>query len=1523
MALVPKLISATGRLANKIEIVWSISSTITTPPLEPVGVSGVAYGMSNIPANATMFELAYGYGTFSTVIPSVQNGTYYVWAYVGDMDGPSNTFSQQMFQIEVVSKGYELSSDGVAVASPLIIANGTEGINKTLYSDPSGNVSWKEISSISSSKRYIGELYGGGVVADIWNEGGEEVALIASLEDLKPLAGDFVAASNDSEETSLNRFSSFFYKNNSASQSHYVGTYSQSNYDGFANTQAILQSAALYSATGSAAEVAASHRGGGYDDWYLPSYYELNAIYKNSNAISKSLSRDFMFPIRSYFSGLLTNQINYLGYWSSTEVRDPNGESPGIKGAYRIWVVGRTVFQKGDVQRIKAVRKEYSKAVSGLVLSLDATREDSFSEASFYLYGTASRWSCLVNQHLSNAYRFNLGSVGSISGTYQGMPGADTQISSFASLGQSIGTSGKISVFTFTNVNTTDSTKVRLFNSAVGAPSSIVSDYVLISLEQAELFFTAANSSAVGNPVANAALLRVYASEILPSGQPSQYRIVGEILPTSSKGYRIPLWQFKGKRVSVKIEAPYGNATNVSGLGLLNGGPSVTNLVITGYNGYRALGPSFIPEQGGYLRLSTTQSLPGGGVGGSGTGSYIDFYAPIADATTATIEMWARLNHGFSDIPGGSAMMFSFGPNQDVWIIPSGIGYNTYVSDLYGVPASVVNSKGAMRNWTHFVFEMKAGSELGPTPSFYSNNKIYINGERQDLSQITGNPTFSRINFNGGFGRIGGSNTINRYLANMDLSVFRIYNRALSKDEIMLNFESERKRYEIVSKVHKDDLWVDIDFNNPSSYSGTGMANESVTDLSGKGNTASIVAGTSLPTVFSSGTAFPIVKRMVFPGATLSNPALIIPDVNSNSTELRDTTVLSVCFWVKFSSSRESTIVSKWNNFQAGFEYRTWSVRQYPSGAGSTIGFSFRQFTTYTVRIGTKVIPNNTWTHVCLTYNNATKNVRSYINSVPDISEKGRFLSFVVGPGPAYVGGDPFAIAGVWSPLHGEIANVQIYTREMSRIEATNIFNTQNFRFDSTISPVYGKSHLINTSPTFSIYQNLQLDIPGRYSDRILTSRANGDSVWADKKYVFSDKKDKKRKIGDLYGGGIIVGTWKYPSTTNNYLIMSLQDLTNDAGVPFSNVTSTAVGAYSEYDGAVNSAAIITQAGHSTSAAKLCDNYSANGYTDWYLPSAQEMMMAFNAGEILGYVIGKNEFAEYGFDLPRGKYWTSTEPRETDASNGFAPFATNHSIILDLSLTNDTIYQKYLKSLPASVRAFRVATELEERLEWPDSWDPSHVPIDWRRPSWATKVSLDPNFKFLISPDGYDTNPIGSGTISAVAARGSAAFTFSNVISTTEAIISAGVCWATSSTYPIIPTIDSNVAYASPPYSVVGTGPILGNPAGYLATVAQAREASKIFRVDVPNTIDKITGYPETPFRIFIRAFVRTDSGYYYSKDTSRVMLASRSVNGGLSNSLEVMQEISAATYSANGTTYAYPEGVMSYIHSYYYYNRN
>ncbi len=85
-----------------------------------------------------------------------------------------------------------------------------------------------------------------------------------------------------------------------------------------------------------------------------------------------------------------------------------------------------------------------------------------------------------------------------------------------------------------------------------------------------------------------------------------------------------------------------------------------------------------------------------------------------------------------------------------------------------------------------------------------------------------------------------------------------------------------------------------------------------------------------------------------------------------------------------------------------------------------------------------------------------------------------------------------------------------------------------------------------------------------------------------------------------------------------------------------SNITNLASGATSEHRGDTNQTTIIAQGGHTTSAAKLCADYTGGGYTDWYLPSVFEMNQAFNAAGIVDTVLGSDNLT--------GTYWTSTEP---------------------------------------------------------------------------------------------------------------------------------------------------------------------------------------------------------------------------------------------------------------------------------------
>ena len=123
--------------------------------------------------------------------------------------------------------------------------------------------------------------------------------------------------------------------------------------------------------------------------------------------------------------------------------------------------------------------------------------------------------------------------------------------------------------------------------------------------------------------------------------------------------------------------------------------------------------------------------------------------------------------------------------------------------------------------------------------------------------------------------------------------------------------------------------------------------------------------------------------------------------------------------------------------------------------------------------------------------------------------------------------------------------------------------------------------------------------------------------------------------VGELFGGGIVVSVWKTAGVEHG-LIASLTDL----GLSdWSNVTDVLVGT-SKTDGQANTVAIINQPGHTSSAAKLCDEFTSGGFSDWYLPSSFELNQCYNAATILSNVLGDAN----GFQSLY--YWSSTEYSE-------------------------------------------------------------------------------------------------------------------------------------------------------------------------------------------------------------------------------------------------------------------------------------
>jgi hypothetical protein len=208
-----------------------------------------------------------------------------------------------------------------------------------------------------------------------------------------------------------------------------------------------------------------------------------------------------------------------------------------------------------------------------------------------------------------------------------------------------------------------------------------------------------------------------------------------------------------------------GNAASYPGTGTL-----WTDLSPSGNNGTLTSGPTY-------------SSVNGGSIVFDGTNDYADFFAPNL-GTTTTVEMWVKLGAGYS-----GKMVFGWGI-YDVWCGSDHLGYNTGNGDIYGISSSTISSLGLVDNWKHYVFEMRSDVS-------YTNNKIYINGQNQSLSQDFGSEEPVNRNFNNGNGRI--SSWLNDDLNHipMDLAQFRIYNRALTAQEILQNYNATKGRYGI------------------------------------------------------------------------------------------------------------------------------------------------------------------------------------------------------------------------------------------------------------------------------------------------------------------------------------------------------------------------------------------------------------------------------------------------------------------------------------------------------------------------------------------------------------------------------------------------------------------------------------------------------------------------------------------------------------------------------------------------------
>ena len=185
---------------------------------------------------------------------------------------------------------------------------------------------------------------------------------------------------------------------------------------------------------------------------------------------------------------------------------------------------------------------------------------------------------------------------------------------------------------------------------------------------------------------------------------------------------------------------------------------------------------------------NTNGSLTNGPSFSSANGGSIVFDGVDDFCDISTSQMTSNLITitGFIKWVAGTGRMFFGFTTYDVWTQNGTLGYNIGASDVYGISSATVTSLGLIGNWAHYTFVMTK------TGSIITNNKLYINGNLQTLSQqlgtTTNSPGFSSnlrlCSWNAG-----------SFYGNLQYGNLQVYNRDLNQTEINQNFNAQKARF--------------------------------------------------------------------------------------------------------------------------------------------------------------------------------------------------------------------------------------------------------------------------------------------------------------------------------------------------------------------------------------------------------------------------------------------------------------------------------------------------------------------------------------------------------------------------------------------------------------------------------------------------------------------------------------------------------------------------------------------------------
>jgi hypothetical protein len=254
----------------------------------------------------------------------------------------------------------------------------------------------------------------------------------------------------------------------------------------------------------------------------------------------------------------------------------------------------------------------------------------------------------------------------------------------------------------------------------------------------------------------------------------------------------------------------------------------------------------------------------------------------------------------------------------------------------------------------------------------------------------------------------------------------------------------------------------------------------------------------------------------------------------------------------------------------------------------------------------------------------------------------------------------PGTLATVTAVLGFDVSTTTVTTGGNITDDGGSPVTARGVCWSKTANPIISNSKTIDGSGTGSFASNITGLTPNtKYYVRAYATNGIG-TAYSTNEFVFQTS--PLHSVGDIYQGGTIFyidGSGEHGLIASGQATPAIAPWYNGSYI-FIGTTSTAIGS-----GQANTTAIVNAQGPGNYAASICDNLMLDGYSDWYLPSKDELNLLYqNRGSTL---IVQSE-----------GYWSSSE---VDKDNAWAQTFNNTTSIRSQDKSKDGLAPVFVRPI--------------------------------------------------------------------------------------------------------------------------------------------------------------------------------------------------------------------------------------------------